>query len=164
MAYLLDANVFIEAKNRYYGFDFCPAFWEWLIVQNDAGQVFSIKEVGDEIGEGNDDLSKWARARGADFFLRYESDMSAFEDEVSTWIEGEGYEPAAIDNFLQEADYDLIAQALARTGTVVTHERKVNSRKKIKIPNVCTGLGIQCMTPFEMLRRERARFVLGSAE
>ena len=26
--YLLDANVFIEAKNRYYGFDFCPAFWD----------------------------------------------------------------------------------------------------------------------------------------
>lgn len=30
MAYLLDANVFIEAKRRHYGFDFCPAFWDWL--------------------------------------------------------------------------------------------------------------------------------------
>jgi Domain of unknown function (DUF4411) len=26
MAYLLDANVFIQAKNLHYGFDFCPAF------------------------------------------------------------------------------------------------------------------------------------------
>lgn len=25
MAYLLDANVFIQAKNLHYGFDFCPA-------------------------------------------------------------------------------------------------------------------------------------------
>ena len=25
--YLLDANVFIQAKNLHYGFDFCPAFW-----------------------------------------------------------------------------------------------------------------------------------------
>jgi len=25
MAYLLDANAFIEAKKRWYGFDFCPA-------------------------------------------------------------------------------------------------------------------------------------------
>lgn len=24
MAYLLDANVFIQAKNLQYGFDFCP--------------------------------------------------------------------------------------------------------------------------------------------
>jgi hypothetical protein len=30
MAYLLDTNVFIEAKNRHYGFDFCPAFWDWI--------------------------------------------------------------------------------------------------------------------------------------
>ncbi len=34
MAYLLDADVFIRAKNLHYGFDFCPAFWEWLIAQN----------------------------------------------------------------------------------------------------------------------------------
>ena len=27
MAYLLDANVFIQAKNLHYGLDFCPAFW-----------------------------------------------------------------------------------------------------------------------------------------
>jgi hypothetical protein len=26
MAYLLDANVVIQAKNLHYGFDFCPAF------------------------------------------------------------------------------------------------------------------------------------------
>ena len=35
-----------------------------------------------------------------------------------------------------------------------------NSIKKIKIPDVCKGLGIDCMTPFEMLRREKARFIL----
>ena len=28
MAYLLDADVFIRAKNLHYGLDFCPAFWE----------------------------------------------------------------------------------------------------------------------------------------
>lgn len=27
MTYLLDSNVFIQAKNLHYGFDFCPAFW-----------------------------------------------------------------------------------------------------------------------------------------
>jgi hypothetical protein len=31
MAYLLDANVFIAAKNLHYGLDFCPAFWDWLV-------------------------------------------------------------------------------------------------------------------------------------
>jgi hypothetical protein len=61
MAYLLDANVFIEAKRRHYGFDFCPAFWDWLDRQHAAGKVFSIEKVGDELRAGNDELSDWAR-------------------------------------------------------------------------------------------------------
>ena len=38
MAYLLDADVFIRAKNLHYGLDFCPAFWDWgsASVQTDA--------------------------------------------------------------------------------------------------------------------------------
>lgn len=30
MTYLIDANVLIEAKNRYYAFDIAPGFWKWL--------------------------------------------------------------------------------------------------------------------------------------
>ena len=37
--HLLDANVFIQAKNLHYGFDFCPAFWHWLVEGNGAGAV-----------------------------------------------------------------------------------------------------------------------------
>ena len=37
MAYLLDANVFISAKNLHYGLDFCPAFWDWIIATNASG-------------------------------------------------------------------------------------------------------------------------------
>ena len=58
MAYLLDADVFIRAKNLHYGFDFCPAFWEWLIAENAAGTVFSIEKVGDEVQAVADELSE----------------------------------------------------------------------------------------------------------
>jgi len=37
-----------------------------------------------------------------------------------------------------------------------------NNPRKVNIPNVCVGLGIKVMTPFEMLRHERARFILGT--
>lgn len=80
---------------------------------------------------------------------------------VSTWSKGQQYDPAAINRFLSVADYYLVAHALAYAHTIVTHEKPENSRKKIKIPNACIGLRIKCMTPYEMLRRERARFVLG---
>jgi hypothetical protein len=70
------------------------------------------------------------------------------------------YEPAAINTFLQVADYYLVAYALAGQHIVVTHEVASPSTRRIKIPDACIGLGIQHMTPYEMLRREKARFVL----
>jgi len=161
MAYLLDANVFMQAKNLYYGLDFCPAFWDWLIVTNVAGQVFSIEKVGDEIEAGGDDLAAWAALRGPDFFLKPDTAMLPALGSVSNWATGQRYEPAAVNTFLQVADYYLVAHALAHGFTLVTHEIASVSTKKIKIPNACIGLGIKCMTPFEMLRHERARFILG---
>ncbi len=68
MTYLLDANVFIAAKNLHYGFDFCPAFWDWLDTGNRAEKVFSIEKVGDELQALGDDLAKWAELRGDGFF------------------------------------------------------------------------------------------------
>ena len=161
MAYLLDANVFISAKNLHYGLDFCPAFWDWIIANNASGEVFSIEKVGDEVLALADELSVWADARGAGFFLRPDADIFPALAAVSARASGQRYEPSAVSTFLQVADYYLVAHALAGTHTVVTHEVPSASTRKIKIPDACIGLNIKCMTPFEMLRRERARFVLG---
>lgn len=160
MTYLLDANVFIQAKNLHYGLDFCPAFWEWLEINGKAEKVLTIDKVADEIAAGDDELSDWMQrvrmflvrgtdARVADYFVK-----------VSDWANSQQYEPAAINMFLQVADFYLIAHALADGHVVVTHEVPADSRRHIKIPNACVGLGLRFMTPYEMLRNERARFVL----
>jgi hypothetical protein len=161
MAYLLDADVFIRAKNLHYGFDFCPAFWEWLVERNGAGAVFSVEKVGDEVKAIADELSAWAAARGNGFFLRPDASVTPSLAAVSAWASGHGYEASAVSTFLQVADYYLVSQAHAGRHTVVTHEVPAASARKIKIPDACIGLGIKCMTPYEMLRVERARFVLG---
>jgi hypothetical protein len=161
MAYLLDANVFIAAKNLHYGLDFCPAFWDWVIERSAGGEVLSIEKVGHEVQALEDDLSRWASARGPGFFRPPgPADLPAL-GEVAAWASSQQYEPGAVNTFLQQADYYLVAQARSASHIVVTHEVPANSAKKIKIPNACLGLGIKYMTPFEMLRRERARFVLG---
>ncbi|MGZ8309122.1 MAG: DUF4411 family protein [Rhodoplanes sp.] len=161
MAYLLDANVFIQAKNLHYGLDFCPAFWEWLIANNKGANVFSIEKVGDEIAAGGDDLSDWAGNCGDGFFLKPDAALLPAPGTVSAWANGQNYEPAAVNTFLQVADYYLVAYALAHGHTVVTHEIASASTKRIKIPNACIGLSVKFMTPYEMLRHERARFILG---
>lgn len=161
MSYLLDSDVFIQAKNLHYGLDFCPAFWGWLIASNTAGLVFSTEKVGDEIEAGGDELSEWATGRGPDFFVKPDAAILPALGRVSVWATSQNYEPAAVNTFLQVADFYLVAHALAHGHTVVTHEIASASTKKIKIPNASIGLGVKCMTPFEMLRHERARFILG---
>lgn len=160
MTYLLDANVFIQAKNLHYGLDFCPAFWDWLIDNNRKQLVFSIEKVGDEIEAGSDELAAWATERKSDFFLKPDPTMLPTLRTVSSWVTGQQYEPAAVNIFLQVADYYLVAHALAHGHILVTHEIASTSLRKIKIPDVCLGLNIKCISPFEMLRNERARFVL----
>jgi len=162
MSYLLDSDVFIQAKNLHYGLDFCPAFWDWLIAANAKGLVFSTEKVGDEILAGADDLATWAGNRGDGFFLKPDATILPALANVSTWATGQNYEPAAVSTFLQVADFYLVAHALAHGHVVVTHEVAAASTKKIKIPNACIGVGVKCVNPYEMLRREKARFVLGT--
>lgn len=162
--YLLDANVFIQGKNLHYGFDFCPAFWDWLAQPNQDEVAASIEKVADELLVVDDDLAEWVQERGDAFFLPPDTAVAGSLTRVSDWATGSGYDPGAITTFLQVADYWLVAHALAHDLAIVTHEVPADTVRKIKIPNACMALGLSCMTPYEMLRRERARFVLGLVE
>ena len=77
MSYLLDANVFIQAKNLHYGLDFCPAFWQWLIDGHADGRVFSIDKVADEIAAGADELTQWMHDHGNGLFRKTDAAVAA---------------------------------------------------------------------------------------
>jgi hypothetical protein len=161
VAYLIDANVLIEAKNRYYGFDFHPGFWDWLLAANANGQVYSVQKVAEELRDGGDELAQWVRDRDDGFFLPPDDAVAASLQACSEWVNDSGlYEPVAIATFLDEADYYLVAHAHAHDHTVVTHEVASNSRNDVKIPNACAGMNVECITAFEMLSAAGARFVV----
>ena len=42
--YVLDANVFIEAHQRYYALDVCPGFWLALIRQHEKQARFQHRQ------------------------------------------------------------------------------------------------------------------------
>ena len=68
--YVLDANVFIQAKRRFYDFDFCPGYWRVLIYYNREGRLSSIDRVQEELKRGGDDLWDWAEQQfGANAFV-----------------------------------------------------------------------------------------------
>ncbi|MEZ5306027.1 MAG: DUF4411 family protein [Pyrinomonadaceae bacterium] len=160
MSYLLDANVFIEAKNSYNGLGICPGFWEWLLHMGNRDKLFSIDKVAYEIEAGQDELTDWIRSQGKSLFRKTQSTIATQFMAVSEWVTTQDYDAAAINTFFQTADYYLVAQALAGEHVLVTREVPSNSSRRIKIPNVCLGLEIEFMTPFQMLRIEGARFIL----
>lgn len=161
MQYVLDTNVFIEAKDCYYRFDVCPGFWKWLVWQNRNGSVYSVKAVDDELQKGGDDLAEWARERGAEFFLSPDASTIRAVGTVASKVRAMGYEEAAVSRFFNTADYYLVAEACAKKCTVVTRETKSSSKRHVKIPNICDELKIKCISPFDVLSAENARFVLG---
>lgn len=161
MAYLIDSNIFIDAKNRYYHPKVCPGFWDWLLHANQQGRVFSIKRVKDELTDGEDELAQWAKEIGDEFFLPVEEEDLTSLGEVAAWADQHQlYRDAAKSTFLESADYYLVAQALRHGYSVVTFEVPKDQPTKIKIPNACVAHGVSYTTPWQMLRHERASFVL----
>ncbi len=106
MAYLLDADVFIRAKNDHYGFDFCPAFWDWLEHANAAGVVHSVEAV-------YDDLAEWVKDHRTMFLPITADDIPAVAA-VNRWAnDSPHYEVTAKSEFASAADSFLVGQALA---------------------------------------------------
>lgn len=60
---ILDADVFIAAKNSYYAFAICPGFWDSLIHHHSVGDVYSIDRVRGELlaGRKTEDLAQWVK-------------------------------------------------------------------------------------------------------
>ena len=158
MAYLLDANVLINAKNHYYRFDVFPGFWAWLDHAHANGVLMSIKKVRDEIMEREDKLSLWCKSRKR-MFVDTE-DQRTFESMkiLSTWVI-ENYQRAAQEKFLGDADFRLVAFAHAHNHKVVTTETAADGFD-VKIPNACKIMDVTCITPFQMLTDEKVKFDL----
>lgn len=109
---------------------------------------------------GGDDLADWVRER-EDLIFHIKSDPSpvaAHVNSIATWARSLNYRNHAIADILSRADPFLIGAAAYSGCVVVTQGVPSNSRRKLKIPNVCSFLNVQCENTFEMMRQLGARF------
>ncbi|MDX2559346.1 DUF4411 family protein [Streptomyces sp. TX20-6-3] len=162
--YLVDSNVLIEAKNRYYAFDIAPGFWAWLDHAHKNSIACSIDPVRDELIDGEDELAAWAQGH-RDFFRPIDEATTANFGPLTTWTYSRPYTAAAVTEFLTNtADFYLVAYARAHQHTLVTHEQsRPDSRKRVLIPDACQALGVVYANPFVMLRAAQARLDLSVA-
>lgn len=153
--YLLDANVFIEAANRYYAFDLVPTFWTELISKNSTGSIGSIDRIRAEIENGNNALATWVVQQFAQGFSSSNTTIVVTEySRIINWAQNNPqFTQIAKAEFAAVADGWLVAYALAHKHTVVTHEILApNIQNRIKIPNVCVAFNVPYCNTFEMLR------------
>lgn len=159
--YLLDANVFITAKNDYYSFGVCPGFWKFLEQMHKSKRVFSIDKIHDELKKEQDKLLDWAM-RVPDSFYKKTQDQAVAEKfgQLVGWVTGQPFLPGAKAEFASSADGWLIAYASVNSLKVVTLEtHEPDRRNKVKIPNVCLEFDVDYCNTFEMLKELKAKFV-----
>ena len=159
--FLLDANVFIEAQNRYYAQDIVPAFWDWMdsVVGKEFGTVGPVR---DELLVKDDPLGDWMRLRkDADWILGVDDEdtQQAFAKIAYELDRSAQYRRPAIEKFLSGADPWLIAKASVVGATIVTHEvLSPDAKARVPIPNLCTTRNVACTNTFETLRQLKASF------
>jgi len=157
--YLIDADVFITAKNRYYAFDICPGFWTSLIYHGSTGTIRSIDRVKGELlaGRESEDLVQWVKNDlPTEFFLETNADdvFAAYKD-VMLWVyRNPQYYDSAKAKFATEADGWLVAYAAARDAVVITNEQsRPTSRNRILLPDVCVQFNVTYKDTFQLLRK-----------
>lgn len=153
--FLIDANILIEAKNRYYQPSIAPGFWDWLTATEQNFRVRSVAAVGRELAKGGDILAKWATGNPW-FFCELDNAAVAQQGKLAQWSRSQNYSEQAIAEFNASfADFQLVAYASAHNAVVVTNEKSSpNSKKRIKIPDACDAVGVRYMNLFDVLLSE----------
>lgn len=162
--FVLDSGVFIQSHRYHYAFDIVPGFWSNLLDQHDTGTMVSIDRVKDEVLSGGkgDVLEEWVTKAAPKTLWEStkEAKVAVAFGAMMNWVQvSTHYSDVAKKTFAANADGWVAAFAKVRGLTLVTHEKfNAEKKKEVPLPNVCKQFGVECILPFEMLRRLRITF------
>lgn len=158
--YLFDANVLIEATQRYYGLAFCEEFWEWLSEGHRQGIFFSIEKVEKEILKGSKHYNySWMKHKDMNNFFVVSKDTDYIWADLARFATDKikNFTKPAIAKFLDpdRADGWLIAHAKHNASDnfkIVTSELSdPKCRKSIKLPDAALALGVETLLLADLL-------------
>lgn len=147
----MDANVLIQAWQKYYRPAICPTYWDVLNKLGNQHRIFLSELVYEEITRTEDDLSKWLKES--------QIPVEKITESVTKYLQhiylSKPVHKKLVDNTKARslADPWVIAHALDKNVTVVTKEEKVTAlnSKKIKIPNVCDNMCVKWINDFDFI-------------
>ncbi len=156
--YCIDANVLIQAWQKYYNPRLCPDYWEMLNWLGRDDIIFIPETVSEEITRSEDELAAW--------LVGSEIPIVKISEAVTHCLQKMyAFDPihlTLVDNTKSRslADPWVIAHAMHERACVVTKENKETAAnaKRIKIPNVCDNMGVRWINDFELLEELGVHF------
>jgi hypothetical protein len=163
--YCLDANVLIQAWQKYYAPEICPDYWEILNELGKQGRIFIAEEVKNEIVviddnvKKEDDLSKWLKRSAIPVHKPTENVIKCWQNIILA----NPLHKLLVDNVKGRslADPWVISHALDKKATVVTKESPIislNAKKPVTIPNVCDNMGVRWIDDFAFVKEIGLKF------
>lgn len=151
--YCLDANVLIQAWQKYYSPKICPSYWNILNSFGIQDRIFIPEVVFEEITRTDDDLSDWLKLSDIPIRKIDEKVTKCLQD-IYSFDPNHKY---LVDNVKGRslADPWIIAHAINENATVVTKEEKITAlnkrERRIKIPNVCDNMKVAWINDFQLV-------------
>jgi predicted nucleic acid-binding protein len=156
--YCLDANVLIQAWQKYYSPRICPTYWDMLDYLGTQNIIFMPEMVYDEFVRTDDELSEWLKTSQIPIKKIDEQVTKCLKDIYSA----DPNHKFLVDNTKARslADPWVIAHALREKAVVVTKEEKVTALNstKIKIPNVCDKMNVTWINDFQLIEELGIKF------
>jgi len=156
--YCIDANILIQAWQKYYSPEICPSYWEVLNDLGKKGVIFIPELVYEEIEKGEDNLFEWLK--------NSDIPIKKIDGEVTNCLK-EIYSSNPDHKYLvssngihSKADPWVIAHAMKEKAIVVTKEKKdfIRKQTKIKIPHVCDNMNISWIDDFDFIKNLNIKF------
>lgn len=157
MTYILDTNTLIAPKNEYYGMDFCPGYWDWLLHLASHNKIILIDQVCFELigdsragGRQEDELSKWAKDNKRIFMPTDTAIIQSHYAGIVRYVESikDQFNEGASDKFLNGADPWLIATAQSIIDSKIVSFEKFRIpgtkryKEKVQLPNISAYCGV----------------------
>lgn len=147
--YIFDTSAFAKL-NRDYPRENLSIVWEKVEEVVGEKRLISSEVVYREILKGNDYLSRWAK-ENRDIFHPLSKDIQ----NVTRSIINEYQSIIDFKRNKSGADPFVIAFAKVVNGIVVTEEKPSGGPDKVKIPDVCSLMKIQCVNFLTVLKFEK---------
>ncbi|MFC3832126.1 MULTISPECIES: DUF4411 family protein [Deinococcus] len=154
MAYCLDSSSLIHAWSRTYPIEHFPSLWANIKNGIDSGLIFVCRDVLLELEKKDDGLHDWLKQNLT------ESQMLDLDGEVQNQLRiiladyPKFVESRGIRN---GADPIVIATSKAHDLTVVSEEQLSLDGKRVKIPNVCQDIGVNCINFMTLIKEVKLR-------